>query len=73
MSDPFILKVNGSDKKFEAGSEPETLAVLLDALNVNAATVVAEVDGEIIDRAKFGETKLASGQSVELVRFVGGG
>jgi thiamine biosynthesis protein ThiS len=73
VSDPYILKVNGSDKEFAAGKEPGTLAELLEVLKVNAATVVAEVDGVIIDRAKFAETKLVGGQSVELVRFVGGG
>ena len=33
----------------------------------------AEIDGVIINRDKFAETKLRNGQSIELVRFVGGG
>ena len=68
-----VLKVNGIEKEFGAGELPATLAELLDRLDVNAATVVAEVDGGIVMREKFGETALRAGQAVELVRLMGGG
>jgi sulfur carrier protein len=68
-----ILKINGKEKEFTTESLPETMAALLKHLNVNAATIVAEVDGNIVQREKFAETKLNEGQSIELVRFVGGG
>jgi sulfur carrier protein len=68
-----VLKVNGVEKQFGAGDLPGTLADLLDCLDVNAATVVAEVDGEIIRREEFGRTKLSTGQAIELVRLMGGG
>jgi len=42
-----ILKINGAEKNFEPGQFPETLADLLKYLNVDAATVVAELDGQI--------------------------
>ena len=45
-----FIKVNGVEKQFGAGELPGTLADLLDYLDVNAATVVAEVDGRIIQR-----------------------
>ena len=67
-----VLRVNGVDKEFVDGL-PETLSELLGQLGVNEATVVAEVDGRVIGRAKFAETRLAAGQKIELVRFVGGG
>jgi thiamine biosynthesis protein ThiS len=66
------LKVNGAEKEFPDGL-PATVAELMKVLGVNAATVVAEIEGQIIQREMFAETKLQSGQSVELVRFVGGG
>ena len=66
------LKINGAEKHF-AESLPESIAELLDRLGINHATVVAEIDGKIIKRKEFGQTKLRSGQSIELVRFVGGG
>jgi thiamine biosynthesis protein ThiS len=52
---------------------PQTLSELLHELNINQATVVAEIDGQVIERADFAETKLAPGASIELVRFVPGG
>jgi len=68
-----ILKINGVEKKFAAGQMPKTIAELLEQLRVEAATVVAEVDGLIVEREKFAHTKLSKGQSIELVRFVPGG
>ena len=35
--------------------------------------VVAEVDGQIVERGKFDETELSEGQAIELIRFVPGG
>jgi sulfur carrier protein len=67
-----VLKINGIEKQFPAGL-PETLAELLVQLNTKAETVVAEIDGQIIERQKFAQTKLKTGQNIELVRFVPGG
>ena len=49
------------------------LSELLDKLKINAATVVAEIDGKIVERKNFTQTNLTQGQAVELIRFVGGG
>ena len=68
-----ILKINGIEKQFPAGQQPATVAELLEQLDVKSATVVAEIDGQIVERKKFAETKLRNGQSIELVRFIGGG
>ena len=68
-----MLKINGVGKEFTAGQMPLTLASLLEQMDVKEATAAAEIDGEIVSREKFEETKLQSGQSIELVRFVGGG
>jgi thiamine biosynthesis protein ThiS len=67
-----MLKVNGVEKEFPDGL-PATVAELMKTLGVNAATVVAEIDGLIIQRELFAETKLHPGQAVELITFVGGG
>jgi len=66
------LKINGVEREFPSGL-PQTLADLLNQLNIDAATVVAEIDGRIIERSRFAETTLCSGQKIELVRFVPGG
>ena len=67
------LKINGVEKEFSAEQFPATVAELLRQLNIEAATVVAEVDGKIVERGKFAETALQKGQAIELVRFVPGG
>lgn len=68
-----VLKINGQEKQFPAGQLPPTLAELLAQLDIDHTTVVAEIDGEVIERKDFAETKLHQGCSIELVRFVGGG
>jgi sulfur carrier protein len=68
-----VLKINGVEKQFPAGQLPSTVAELLEHLDIKAATAAAEVDGQIVERKNFTETKLRNGQSIELVRFVGGG
>jgi thiamine biosynthesis protein ThiS len=68
-----MLRINGRDKEFGEGQLPQTLSALLDKLGINHATVVAEIDGRIIERGLFAQTKLTAGASIELVRFVGGG
>ncbi len=68
-----VLKVNGVEKQFAEGEAPGTVSDLLDHLGVNAAMVVAEVDGRIVQREEFGRTKLSTGQTIELVRLMGGG
>jgi sulfur carrier protein len=67
------LKINGVEKEFSAEQFPANIAELLKHLNIEAATVVAEVDGKIIEREKFSATALQKGQAIELVRFVPGG
>lgn len=68
-----ILKINGKEKTFSNDKMPATLTALLSVLGVDSATVVAELDGQIIERANFAATPLKDGQSIELVRFVPGG
>jgi thiamine biosynthesis protein ThiS len=67
------LTVNGKERTFESSDSPETLKNLLEQLNIKAATIVAEIDGKIIERKEFENTQLANGQKIELIRFMGGG
>jgi sulfur carrier protein len=66
------LTINGQIKEFES-QLPQTLSKLLENLGVNQATIVAEIDGKIIDRNSFGSTVIKEGQVIELIKFVGGG
>lgn len=67
------LNVNGVERRFSGEAVPTTLSELLKQLDVEAAVAVAEIDGVIVRPEDFARTKLADGQSIELVRFVGGG
>ena len=66
------LTVNGKEQSFEQ-KEPKNLSELLEEMGIDEATVVAEIDGCIIERRIFNTTMLEAGQKIELIRFVGGG
>jgi sulfur carrier protein len=68
-----VLKINGKEKPFPDDKMPATIADLLQRLGVDSATVIAELDGQIIERANFPNAPLRAGQSIELIRFVPGG
>jgi thiamine biosynthesis protein ThiS len=46
---------------------------LLRHLNLDPRTVVVELNRQIVRRPQLAETRLAEGDTVELVHFVGGG
>lgn len=64
------LKLNGRREEIAAGA---TVAVLLDSLGVDPATVVVERNGEILARERYAIAALEEGDQIEIVRFVGGG
>jgi thiamine biosynthesis protein ThiS len=68
----IILKivVNGSPLEIPEGS---TLADLLHLLEVDPARVAVEQNREIVPRSEFASRKIASGDTLEVVHFVGGG
>lgn len=68
-SSSLHLEVNGNAMTVQA----ETLAALLRHLDLNDAAVVAEVNGVIVPRENFARHRLENGDTIELVRFVGGG
>jgi thiamine biosynthesis protein ThiS len=66
------LHINGKEKTFD-GVIPETVSALLSELKIDEATVVAEINGHIVERKDFGSMHLNDGAKIELIRFVGGG
>lgn len=63
------LVVNGQEMTVQAG----TLSDLLLHLALPDSAVVAEVNGTIVARENFAAFVLRNGDTIELVRFVGGG
>lgn len=51
----------------------QTLADLLGTLHIPPDRVAVEVNLRIVPRIRLAETRLAPGDSVEVVSFVGGG
>jgi thiamine biosynthesis protein ThiS len=67
----IVLAVNGDARRIPAGW---TLADLLASLELDARTVVVELNGTILrDRSSFASVDLAADDSIEIVHFVGGG
>jgi sulfur carrier protein len=68
-----LLKINGKEQVFTDNKMPATIADLLRQLGVDSTTVIAELEGQIIERKNFSTTPLLAGQTIELIRFVPGG
>jgi thiamine biosynthesis protein ThiS len=64
------VTLNGEPRDVPAGS---TVLDLLAALSRDPRTVAVERNGDILPRARFGETPLAAGDRLEVVHFVQGG
>jgi len=64
-----MVTINGEKVK----ADGQTLAAWLAAVGFDTTRVAVERNGEIVPRARYGETVLQEGDSVEVVRFVGGG
>ena len=64
------LKINGEEREIADG---HTVTALLEELKIRPARVVVERNREIVARETYGITRLADGDTLEIVHFVGGG
>ena len=64
------LTINGQRREMPA---PLTVAELLEHLGVRPEHVAVEVNGELVTRSRHAETRLNSGDVIEVVTLVGGG
>jgi sulfur carrier protein len=67
----IALTINGNARSFEAGVF--TVAQLVSSMGLEGKRIAIERNGEIVPRAAYGETLLASGDKLEIVGAVGGG
>jgi sulfur carrier protein len=69
---PPLLDVvlNGEPHQVPEGA---TVADLVAGLGRDPRTVAVECNGELVPRARFGETRLGAGDRLEVVHFVQGG
>ena len=70
MNDNIDVMVNGERRAVAPGA---TLLQLLLALELDPRAVVVEHNRKIVRRPALGEVRVAPGDAIELVQFVGGG
>lgn len=66
----MTITVNG---RTEALATPCSLLDFLTVKGLESETVVLEHNGDIPDRAQWGQTVLAQGDTLEILKFMGGG
>jgi thiamine biosynthesis protein ThiS len=64
------LIINGEERRFDT---PLTLAGLVEHLGMKPDRVAVELNRDIVARESWPQTKLADGDQLEVVQFVGGG
>ena len=64
-----MVKING--KKLNVAGK--TISEYLATTNFDPKRIAVERNGDIVPKAKYGETILQDGDSLEIVSFVGGG
>ena len=64
------IKINGKDKEF---STQQNLKEIVAQFCQDTRHVIAEVNGQIVKSQTWDQTKIQSGDAIELVSMVGGG
>ncbi|HYA03830.1 MAG TPA: sulfur carrier protein ThiS [Syntrophobacteria bacterium] len=64
------ITVNGEKRTYV---ESVTLARLLEVLGMNSKSVVVERNLQIVDRGRVESEMIQDGDTIEIIRFVGGG
>ena len=64
------LTINGENRAFEGVAD---VAGLVAALGLDARKVAVERNLEIVPRSTYARAKLADGDRIEIVHFIGGG
>ena len=70
MADTIPITVNGEPRHIPA---PATLAELLAQIGLDTRKVAVERNLEIVPRSTYAATRLAAGDQLEIVHFIGGG
>jgi thiamine biosynthesis protein ThiS len=70
MGEGMALTVNGEPRVLGG---PVTVAGLLAAIGLDSRKVAVERNEEIVPRSHYADTWLQSGDSLEIVHFIGGG
>jgi len=66
----ITITLNGKPRQIEG---PISIADFLQALDINRRQVAVAVNGEVVPRDRWPEARINGGDTVEVVRAVGGG
>jgi sulfur carrier protein len=66
------VTVNGEPREVRAGATVASVVELLDVAP-GARGVAVAVDGEVVSRGRWADTRLSEGSMVEVVAAIGGG
>ncbi len=70
MHGAVALTLNGESRAFD---DPLSVAALLVAIGLDTRKVAVERNEEIVPRSRYADTWLSSGDTLEIVHFIGGG
>ena len=70
MSNEILVEVNGETREAPAGTN---VVGLLEQLGLNTGRVAIEYNLKVLPRVEWESTRLAAGDRLEIVQFVGGG
>lgn len=70
MTNAIDIQVNGEPRAVPGGL---TVEELLRSLDLQPTMIVVEHNGDILRRERYGQVRVAAGDALELVHFVGGG
>ena len=70
MRESVRVTLNGDEREVASGL---TVQALLGDLGLHPGMVVVEHNRSILDRARYGQTEVQEGDTIEVVHFVGGG
>ena len=74
MHGAVTVTLNGQSWVFDGPAcGPLSVAALLVAIGLDTRKVAVERNEEIVPRSRYADTWLASGDSLEIVHFIGGG
>lgn len=65
-----MITINGEQKEL---SQDMVLQLLLEQEGYDIRRIAVEINGEIVSKTLFNDTIVKSGDSIEVVSFVGGG
>jgi sulfur carrier protein len=66
----MLIKINGEQYD---GRDEMTVAQLLEDLDIKSQRVAVELNLDILPKDQYGARRLAKGDELEIVNFVGGG